>query len=224
MVTLNDPARSVTINLHVDRFNCLLHGKLLVALYFFINHLHLPLEVFHAVVVAYPRKLVLNFINQVAQLWVFQQDIKGWFDALLPYRQGFDVPSFFSNVGDHGVLEGRALICHMNADKSIWLSLFVDTFFLLNKKFLLSVEEAMEILYPICWLVEPYKYRMILCRWIRQGVLPQACLAVAFGDECLSQFGGMASGPSPRSTPHAMSPIPYSAVAGSLHNLLKIVR
>jgi len=90
---------------------------------------------------------VLNFIHRVAQLWVFQQDVKGWFDALLLYRQGFDAPSFFSNVGDYGVLEGRALICRANADKSVWLSSFVDTFFLLNETFSLSVEEAMEILY-----------------------------------------------------------------------------
>jgi len=208
----------------VDKFNCPLHCELLVASHLFVDHLRSPPEVVRAVEVAYPRKSVLDFIHRVAQLWVFQQEVKGWFDSLPLYRQGFDAPSFFSNVGDHGILEGRALICRANADKSIWLSSFVDTFFLLDEKFALSLEEAIEVLYPICLLVEPYKYRMILCGWIERGVLPQACLAVAFGDECLSKFGGMASGPLPRCTPHAMSPIPYSAVARSLHNLRKIVR
>jgi len=122
---LNDP-RLVTVNLHVDRFNCPLHTKLLVASHLFVDHLHLPPEVVRAVVVAYPRKSVLDFIHRVAQLWVFQQDVKGWFNALPPYRLGFDAPYFFSNVGDYGVLEGRALICRANADKSVWLSLFVD--------------------------------------------------------------------------------------------------
>lgn len=174
--------------------------------------------------IGYFRKSCLDFLNRVANTFGFRERVLGWWRSLPSYQQGFSAETFFQNVGDYGVLEGKALVSRANADKSVWLSPFVDTFLHLDEKFQLSLQEAIEVLYPICLLVEPFKYWMVLDSWITSGVLPSGCLSVAFADQCLTKFGRLATGAFPRCQPHALSPIKYSSIASSLFVLLNAVR
>ena len=190
-----------------------------------VDHAVDPPEVVSLVEIAYNRKSCSDFVNRVQKLWWFLNHVKGWFNTLPTYRQDFDPTSFFENVGDMNVvLEGMALVSHANANKCIWLSAFIHFFFELHEKFGLSLEEALEIMYIVCLVVEPYKFVCIIKGWIKQGSLPSGCLVVAFAKECIENYGGLGSGPYPRCTAFSLKPISFSNIASALSSLKAVVR
>ena len=184
--------------LHVDQFNCPILNGLVVASQIFVDESrNNGPELVRVAEIGYCHKPCCDFLNRVSQSFGFRELVLQWWHGLPAYRQGFSPETFFQNVGDYGILEGKALVCSANADKCVWLSPFVEAFLRLHDKFCLSLEEAIEILYPICLLVEPYKYWKVLNQWIMEGYLPQGYLSIAFADECLIDYGGLASGPFP---------------------------
>ena len=124
-------------------------------------------ELVRLCLIAYSRKSCLDFLQRVESSYAFSDFARQWWDGLSPHRRGFSPSNFFSSIGDIGMIGDNALVSLANGDKSVWLSSFVDIFFHLENTFRLSIEEAIEVLYPICLVVEPYKYHMVLTGWIQ---------------------------------------------------------
>jgi len=183
----------------------------------------MPPKVVRLVEIAYQRHSCQNYLTRVEDAWPLIRHVGQWFHSLPLHRRGFSPETFFQKVGDVGVLNGMALISRANADKCVWYSPFCDAFLNLHAKFNLSIHEALEILYPIAWLVEPFKYYTILKDWMAQGWLPSGCLVLAFGEECYRRFGGLSGGLFQRSGPYANNPIAYNRIFSSLQGLEKIV-
>jgi len=175
-------------------------------------------------VFAYCRKGNFDAIERVRKTYYFTRHVVDWYTSLPEYRKSFNPATFFDNVGDYGILDGIALIGWPNADKFVWLSTFVDAFLRLHEEFVLSLEESLEILYPVALMTEPYKYWCVLHDWIRHGNLPRDdCLLVAFAKACQLRFGGFCSGPFPRMQTSSGSPLCHDKVALSLRNLRSVV-
>ena len=220
-VALNDPF-SQKLEYHFDRHNPseLDYNMLLGASRVVVDTATNPAQAKRAAVLAYGRKGNSDAVERVGKTYSFSRHVVDWHTSLPEYRKAFDPSTFFRNVGDYGVLDGIALIGRPNADKCVWLSTFVDVFLRLHACFDLSLEESLEILYPVAFLTEPYKYWIVLQSWIYSGCLPlHDSLFIAFCNECQSRFGGFCSGQFPRMMTSSGSAMDHDKVASSLRNL-----
>ena len=195
----------------------------MVVSFVFVDYSCSPPQLRRMFLAIYYRKSILDYIYRVAMSWCYITHCSRWFTSQPQHRQGVFEESYFANLGDVGILEGVALMSTPNADKSAWLSPFIDTFLNLDRKFNLSLEEALEVMYPICIVTEPFKFWSIVQDWIKRKELPSSCLTVLLFSEACDRFRCLNSGPCNRLQAFANTPIDFKTLAKALVNLNSIV-
>ena len=169
------------------------------------------------------RKQCGSFIRRIEASVDIQNTVISWYNSLEETKKTFDPAEFFQFKNIHGLLEKNCGVFPANMDKCIFYSAYVQPLYLLQNKFKLTMPKLLEVAIVIPWTTEPYKFNVILRRWIVAGTLPDGCLAEAYLSESLEEFGCSNSGLFPRFMVSATKPLEKKNVYESLRKLYNLV-
>jgi len=190
-----DGEGSQYVKCHVDKFNSCKDG------YNYLCVVSKIMEIGDCVkriaLIAYGRKSVDDYYNRVKRLQPVLCKIDEHYHSLTREQVVYD-HNVITNSRCSFIIEGGIVVRDAHIDIRCFLSPFVYSLLKIKKKFWLTFEQMIELIY-VCGLVtDPFHFSTIITDWCRNGILPSGNLAVELIKDSYMVFGGMACGPVPR--------------------------
>ena len=137
-----------------------------------------------------PRKCIDDFGVRVSKVYPYIMYLREYIHQIASWRRGFNPLTYFNNVGNRGCIDGIVLLSDGCSNKLVYLATFADAIYQLHRKFTLTMYQMIELIGPISWAVEPYKYYHIISDWIKGGNLPTGCLTLEYCAHADRFYGG----------------------------------
>ena len=170
------------------------------------------------------RKHCGAFLRRIKASTQIKNNISCWYKTLDNERKSFLPGQFFEYKNCHAILEHNCLVVKANMDKSVYYSGFIQPLLLLQYKFHLPMAKMLEVVILIPWMTEPYKFNVVLRKWLKEEKLPKGCLTEAYIKDCMEEFNCINSGLFPRFSVSSGKEMAKSDIYESLRKLYNYVR
>ena len=210
-MTYCDNSSKTQLRMHIDGANCFEKGfNAVFGMYFILNHATEKNKKVRLVLLGYSRRSIYSTMIRLEKRTMF----KGLLERYASYvgeRNLFSLENaipFEVSKNKEPTIITKLPFMDKCGFYSIFTSAIYDIIRICKNVFL---EDIVEMVLPIGWLVTGSNYYRILSQWSQQG-LPKGNLTVILLETLVKKYGGISKGEGMRLQPYCNSPIPLKAI------------